>query len=237
MKLLEYYLYNGQFYSSDELYHWGVKGMKWGVRRYQNKDGTLTPAGKKRIRQGFQDADIAQKYKAKKDSEKQYYDIADTEEARLYSIGLGDSIEENDPELFKLIDTTFTRYLNAERDYNTAFNSVSESFKQEFGNAYVSEIHDRAAEGEKEVRRLLKEYETDKSVWDANIDAVRRSNYYSDKSRLVDAKYSRDLYDEADKVLKETLGSDASASTVTRKSVNDKIRTLEKQVRKEKRYK
>lgn len=28
--------------------HSGVKGMRWGVRRYQNKDGTLTPAGKKR---------------------------------------------------------------------------------------------------------------------------------------------------------------------------------------------
>ena len=34
--------------SDCELYHWGVKGMKWGVRRYQNKDGSLTPAGKKR---------------------------------------------------------------------------------------------------------------------------------------------------------------------------------------------
>lgn len=32
----------------NELYHWGIKGQKWGVRRYQNKDGTLTPAGKKR---------------------------------------------------------------------------------------------------------------------------------------------------------------------------------------------
>ena len=41
---------NGYFASQDELKHYGVKGMKWGVRRYQNENGSLTEAGKKRLK-------------------------------------------------------------------------------------------------------------------------------------------------------------------------------------------
>ena len=38
------------YVSAHELYHHGIKGMRWGVRRYQNSDGTLTNAGRKRYK-------------------------------------------------------------------------------------------------------------------------------------------------------------------------------------------
>lgn len=40
---------DGTFMSDNELRHYGIKGMKWGVRRYQNPDGSLAAAGRKRV--------------------------------------------------------------------------------------------------------------------------------------------------------------------------------------------
>lgn len=37
------------YLKTKELYHHGIKGQKWGIRRYQNEDGTLTEEGRKKV--------------------------------------------------------------------------------------------------------------------------------------------------------------------------------------------
>ena len=41
-------LVHTDIYENYELKHWGILGMHWGIRRYQNPDGSLTPEGRER---------------------------------------------------------------------------------------------------------------------------------------------------------------------------------------------
>ena len=49
------------YHYSDEMYHHGIKGMKWGIRRFQNKDGSLTAKGKKRYSDANSDISSAKR--------------------------------------------------------------------------------------------------------------------------------------------------------------------------------
>lgn len=64
-----------EYYRTTELYHYGLKGMKWGVRRWQNADGTWTPAGKKRYSVISEAANTASTYaKYARNDRKMYND-------------------------------------------------------------------------------------------------------------------------------------------------------------------
>ena len=82
-----------------ELKHWGVKGMKWGIRRYQNKDGSLTRAGKKRQVDNLEKARQAKK--AKQD------EIREREEKRSKLLKSTDASE-----LYKNRDLLSTEEIN-----------------------------------------------------------------------------------------------------------------------------
>lgn len=42
---------------NNSISHFGIKGMRWGIRRFQNKDGTLTPKGKQRYSENVSNAE------------------------------------------------------------------------------------------------------------------------------------------------------------------------------------
>ena len=68
---------NGGFVDDNDLYHWGIKGMRWGVRRYQNADGSLTSAGRKR----YTNSDGSLNEKGKKYYAKEKQRLADERKA------------------------------------------------------------------------------------------------------------------------------------------------------------
>lgn len=147
------------YYETNYLAHHGVLGMKWGVRRYQNKDGSLTPEGKRH--NSNKDSDkvalsAATKYKAlvdlgdaKNNLEKRLISnpkgAADSKEGKKY-ISQMHATQLAFEHTNKLIDELSKKgYKTVEYDFltekKTGEQYVRSILKDDIGNTHVSEFY------------------------------------------------------------------------------------------------
>ena len=94
--------------SGDELYHYGVKGQKWGVRRYQKKDGSLTKAGKRRLAEEQYESIRTRRLKKKVDKQREVAKSwDDTSPINIKSLGNKMSFSKN--EVKEIRDAAYNR--------------------------------------------------------------------------------------------------------------------------------
>lgn len=170
----------------NELYHYGILGMKWGVRRYQNKDGSLTPQGKKRYSSMSNNQLQKELYKQVKEARAQQYGSAN-------KWGVSKTIGKHSKSAAEKYSNDYRRYTNTEQ-YKSAQNKIKN-------------LDRRYNQGKIDPDTYDKEYaKIRESVYDPRFDtSVRISNgrkyvqaYIDSYGKDLNIGYLRDLgYDES----------------------------------------
>ena len=157
----------GRVYNEyDYLYHHGIKGQKWGVRRYQNEDGSLTSAGKKRYEKALGAKDSALS-KANANRQKYQDRVKSIESAKDYKSYRKQKIEEDFGDDVKEDSKKFNKILNDLFEVNNIDEYYSKYERKSLKQSYK--------EFTKNYSNLIKE---------AKHDLERSDKIYTDISKL-----------------------------------------------------
>lgn len=197
----------------DFIAHYGILGMKWGIRRYQNADGSLTPAGKKRYSsgEGEEKRDTGLGKGGRSDSKKGSIAVPlAVAGATLYGLGAKKAFDES--KTSKNGDSGKKGDKSKEtKEMNKALNKEFESIRQyrNAGRDNTNQIVNRY-----NTRRTLSQKEMD-SMSDADLQKlVNRLNLETNYSRLTQEPAEADKVDVGLQRVQAIVGIVGSTVTI-----------------------
>lgn len=200
------YRENSSYYH-DYLAHHGVKGMKWGVRRFQNKNGSLTSAGKKRARTQYRSTSVrsAMARRSNDKVDKSFKNWNDNSQKKTNAIDLGKQRnadrmayerDKSDKDLKTAYKQSNKAYKKALRDNTTYRKGV---VKQEVGRDAARKYLNEAKRVEKQLKndpsnkQLKKQYTKLMNKHDIERADARRAVAVASKRSAKKAAIKRSM--------------------------------------------